>query len=133
VEIWGGDYPVICLVVEDAENTYIVYSLDGHTYTSPAKPMRSFLLFGYVSDGTWVWLGTRDDPKLEITDPKANTNERLTVATLYDSQPWDEKWLMNTYHLITQSPPKNWQRMTDEKEKQAIMDRLVEDMDGGVP
>ena len=43
--------PVICLVVEDAENTHIVYSLDGHTYTSTATPMRSFLLFGYLSDG----------------------------------------------------------------------------------
>jgi hypothetical protein len=95
--------------------------------------MRSFLLFGYVSDGTWVWLGTRDDPKLEISDPETNANERLTVATLYDSQPWDEKWLMNTYHLVMQTPPKNWQRMTDEKEKQAIMDRLVEDVDGGAP
>lgn len=133
VEIWGGDYPVICLVVEDAENTHIIYSLNGHIYTSPSKPMRSFLLFGYVSDGTWVWLGTRDDPKLEITDPKANANERLTVATLYDSQPWNPKWLQNTYHLIMQSPPKDWQRMTDEKEKQAIMDLLGKDMDGGAP
>ena len=133
VEIWGGEYPVICLVVEDAENIHIVYSLDKHTYTSPAKPMRSFLLFGYVSDGTWVWLGTRDDPKLEITDSQANANERLTIATLYDSQPWDAKWLQNTYHLIMQSPPENWQRMTDQKEKQAIMDRLVEDVDGGAP
>ena len=25
VEIWGGEYPVICLVVEDAENTQILY------------------------------------------------------------------------------------------------------------
>ncbi|RJP52355.1 MAG: hypothetical protein C4583_06935, partial [Anaerolineaceae bacterium] len=41
------DYSAICLVVEDAENTHIVYSLNGHTYTSPATPMRSFLLFGY--------------------------------------------------------------------------------------
>jgi hypothetical protein len=132
-EIWGGDYPVICLIMEDAENTNIVYSLNGHTYTSTATPMRSFLLFGYVSDGTWVWLGTRDDPKLEITDPQANADERLTIATLYDSEPWDAKWLMNTYHLVMQSPPENWQVMTDEKEKQAIMDRLVKDMDGGAP
>jgi hypothetical protein len=131
VEIWGGDYPVICVVTEDAENTWIVYALDGHIYTSPAKPMRSFLLFGYVSDGTWVWLGTRDDPKLEITDAQANARERLTIATLYDSQPWDSKWLMNTYHLVMQPLPENWQTMTDEKEKQAIIDGLSSSSNGG--
>ena len=62
LEIWGGDYSVICLVIEDAENTHIVYSLDGHIYTSTATPMRSFLLFGYLSDGDWVWLGTQENP-----------------------------------------------------------------------
>ena len=80
---------------------------------------------------TWVWLGTQDDPKLEITDPQANANERLTIATLYDSQPWDAKWLMNTYHLLMQPPPENWQTMTDENEKQAILNGLSKDMNGG--
>jgi hypothetical protein len=122
IDIWGGDYPVICLVMEDAENTYVVYSLEGHVYTSTATPMRSFLLFGYVSDGDWVWLGTRTSPKLEITDPQANARERLTIATLYDSKPWDARWLMNTWHLVMQSPPKNWQSQKDKAELQTILD-----------
>ena len=133
VEIWGGDYPVVCLVVEDAENTHIVYSLDDHIYTSSATPMRSFLLFGYLDDGYWVWLGTKDDPKLEITDPKTNAKERLTVATMYDSYPWDAKWLMNTHHLIMQLPPENWQTMTDENEKQAILNGLSVNPNGATP
>lgn len=124
LKIWGGDYPVICLVVEDADNTHIIYSLNDHIFTSTAKPMRSFLLFGYLSDGNWVWLGTRDDPKLEITDSKANTQERLTVATLYDSKPWDAKWLMDTYHLQMNPLPEHWQSMTSEGEKQAILKEL---------
>jgi len=124
VEIWGGDYSVICLVVEDAENTHIVYSLNGHTYTSPATPVRSFLLFGYGSDGTWVWLGTQTEPKLEIADLQANAKERLTVATVYDSQPWDAKWLMNTYHFAMQPLPENWQSLTEENEKQFILTAL---------
>ncbi|MEK6752746.1 MAG: hypothetical protein AABZ00_10815 [Chloroflexota bacterium] len=133
LEIWGGDYPVICIVMEDAENTHIVYSLNGHTYTSTATPTRSFLLFGYLSDGYWVWLGTQDDPKLEITDPQANANERLTIATMYDSYPWDAKWMMNTYHLIMQPPPENWQTMTDENEKQAILNGLSVNPNGATP
>ena len=133
VEIWGGDYPVICIMVEDAENTHIVYSLSGHTYTSPATPVRSFLLFGYVSDGYWVWLGTQTEPKEEITDPQANARDRLTVATLYDSQPWDAKWLMNFHHLPMQPLPENWQNLTDENEKQFILSALSAGQEGGTP
>jgi hypothetical protein len=133
VELWGGDYPVICIVMEDAENTHIVYSLNGHTYSSSATPTRSFLLFGYLSDGYWVWLGTQEDPKLEITNPQANADERLTIATLYDSQPWDAKWLLNTHHLLMQPLPQNWQTMNDENERQSIMNQLAEDLSGEMP
>jgi hypothetical protein len=124
VEVWGGEYPVICLVVEDAENTHILYSLNEHAYTSSATPMRSFLLFGYQGDGQWVWLGTQTEPKLEITHPADNASDRLTVATMYDSQPWDAKWLMNTHHLTMQPLPENWQTFTDENEKQFILAAL---------
>jgi len=127
LEIWGGDYPVICLVVEDAENSHIIYSLDGHTYTSAAKPMRSFLLFGYEEgNDTWMWLGTQTEPKMEITDPVANANERLTVATLYDSQPWDTEWLNLVHHLLMQPPPENWRDMTAEEDRQYILSMLSE-------
>lgn len=124
---------MICLVVEDAENTHIVYSLNGHTYTSTAKPTRSFLLFGYLEDGYWVWLGTQNDPKLEITDPQANANERLSIATMYDSQPWDAKWLMDAHHLVMQPPPENWRSMTDENEKQAILNGISNGQNGAAP
>ncbi|MBI1855885.1 MAG: hypothetical protein HYR93_08495 [Chloroflexi bacterium] len=133
VEIWGGDYPVICIVVEDAENTHIVYSLNGRTYTSPATPMRSFLLFGYVSDGYWVWLGTQAEPKEEITNPQANASDRLTVATLYDSQPWDAKWLMDFHRLPMRPLPENWQNLTDENEKQFILNALSAGSEGATP
>jgi len=133
VDVWGDDYQVICLVVEDAENTHIVYSLNDHAYTSTATPIRSFLLFGYVSDNLWVWLGTQADPKLEIRDRGANARERLTVATLYDSQPWDAKWLMNFYHLNMQPLPKRWQTLTDENEKRAILNELSAGQAGVAP
>jgi len=124
VEVWGGEYPVICLVVEDAENTRILYSLNDHMYTAPATPMRSFLLFGYLGDGQWVWLGTQTEPKLEIANAEEIASDRLAVATIYDSQPWDAKWLSNTYHLDMQSLPVDWQSFTNENEKQYILSVL---------
>jgi len=128
VETWGGDYSVICLVVEDAENTRVVYSLNGHAYTSSTIPTRSFLLFGYLEDGLWIWLGMQENPKHEITDPEIFASERETIATMYDSQPWDAKWLSMRYHLDLQAPPENWQNLNDENEKQAILDALSSDV-----
>ena len=125
LEVWGGDYSVICLVVEDAENTHIVYALNDHIYTSTATPTRSFLLFGYGNDETWVWLGTQESPKREIKDPKADANEREVIATLYDSRPWDAKWLASYHGLLMRTPPENWQNMTDESQKQAIVNGLM--------
>jgi hypothetical protein len=57
----------------------------------------------------------------------------LTVATLYDSRPWDADWLLNTYHLIMQAPPENWASMQDENEKQTILNLLSIDPQGTTP
>ena len=84
VETWGGEYPVICVVVEDAENTRIVYNLGEHYFTAPAIPTRSFLLFGYLGNGYWVWLGTQMNPKSTIHDFDKMAGERRTVAALFD-------------------------------------------------
>jgi hypothetical protein len=133
VEVWGGEYPVICMVVEDSENTHILYSLGHHSYASTATSMRSFLLFGYLGNGEWVWLGTQSDPKLEIVDAASIANDRLTIATLYDSQPWDAEWLERVYQLGMQPLPEGWERFTDEYEKQAILGQLSGEMAGVEP
>ena len=133
VAVWGGEYPVICVVAEDSHATHVVYGLDGHQYTSPATPMRSFLLFGYVADGRWAWLGTRADPQLPITDIEKSSRELMTVAALFDAQPWDAQWLSNLYDMEMQALPGNWINLNDEAEKQAILDGLNVQMSGGNP
>lgn len=125
VEIWGGDYPVICVVAEDAGNTHIIYKLGEHIFTNEAVPTRSFLLFGYVGNGYWVWLGTQDHPKMAIEDVVAMDNERLTVALLFDSQPWDLAWLQSRYGLTQQVLPDGWRNFTDPAEGQIILDELM--------
>jgi hypothetical protein len=126
VEIWGGEYPVICVVVEDAENTRIVYNLGEHYYTAPAIPTRSFLLFGYIGDGYWVWLGTQMNPKTTIHDFAKMADERRTAALLFDSQPWDISWLQHRYGLTQQSLPEGWRDFNDFAEQQAIVNGLVD-------
>jgi hypothetical protein len=132
VEVWGGDYPVVCMVAEDAENTYTVYALDKHIYTAPATPMRSFLLFGYLEEQGWLWLGTQTEPKHEIADPVAFANERQTMAVLYDSQLWDWRWLMDSFNLYGQPLPEGWQARTDPADSQAILSLLNAYVQAGV-
>ena len=125
VEIWGGDYPVICVVAEDTRNTHIVYKLGEHIFTNQAVPTRSFLLFGYVGNGYWVWLGTQDNPKMTIEDVVEMDNELKTVSLLFDSQPWDLAWLQSRYGLTQQPLPDGWQNFTDPTEQQIILDELM--------
>jgi hypothetical protein len=40
---------------------------------------------------------------------------------MYDSYPWDAKWLMDTHHLAMQPLPEDWQSKTDEAELQTIL------------
>ena len=131
LETWGGEYPVICVVIEDAENTNVVYQLGEHIYTLPAIPTRSFLLFGYSGDGLWNWLGTQSDPKVEIDVPGKFANDRLTIATLYDSRPWDMRWLKMQYGLRAKDIPVDWKQRTDEAEGQIILAELNSSLEGG--
>ncbi|MFZ5904481.1 MAG: hypothetical protein ACOYZ8_13125 [Chloroflexota bacterium] len=133
VEVWGGEYPVICVVVEDAENTRIMYNLGEHYYTAPAIPMRSFLLFGYIGNGYWVWLGTQTNPKTTIHDFAKMADERRTVAALFDSQPWDTLWLEQRYGMTQQPLPENWRSFTDPSEQQAIVNGLITDWESPAP
>ena len=133
IEIWGGEYPVICVVAEDAENTRIVYNLGAHYFTAPAIPTRSFLLFGYLGNGYWVWLGTQMNPKSAIHDFAKNADERRTVATLFDSQPWDILWLEQRYGLGAQSPPEGWRDFNDPNEQQIIVQGLIPGLGIGEP
>lgn len=133
VEVWGGEYPVICVVAEDAENTRIVYNLGEHYFTAPAIPTRSFLLFGYLGNGYWVWLGTEMNPKSTIHDFAKMADDRRTVATLFDSQPWDILWLEQRYGLGAQSLPEGWRDFNDPNEQQIIVQGLIPGLGIGEP
>jgi hypothetical protein len=124
LEIWGGDYPVVCVVAEDAENTYTVYELDDYIYTSPATPTRSYLLFGYLENNLWIWLGTQESPKIQIDNPGLAADERATLAALFDSRPWDTRWLETYMGMFPQPLPENWKAQTDEAKSQVILRML---------
>ena len=106
---------MVCVVAEDA-NTYTVYALDGHIYTSPATPTRSYLLFGYVGDDLWVWLGTQESPKVQIDDPGLAADERATSQPCSTLVPGMRAGLKPTWGWSCSPLPENWQAQTDEAE-----------------
>lgn len=132
-EPWGGNYEVVCMVVEDATNAHVVYALDGHVFTSQANAIRSFLLFGYAGDGLWVWLGARSDPQTLIDDAEKFANERLTYATLYDTESWTIEWWNNRSGLEMKALPDDWQNMTATEDRDYILSTLNQYLDEARP
>jgi len=124
VSIWGGDYPVVCVVAEDAENYFIIYSLDEHLYTAIGAPTRSYLLFGYTAEHQWLWLGTQESPKIAINDSIDAASDREVIALLFDSRPWDAAWLEEYAGLTFQSLPEDWLAAREKEEGIAILQIL---------
>jgi hypothetical protein len=118
-------YPVVCRVSSDGESTGAVYCMDDHCYASvkPSPTTRSFALFGYASDGRWVWLGGEKDTSVEL-DSQTMSEDRAVSAQLQGVGPWDAAWLEKAYGLEMQPLPENWQTFTDEANKQSVMDAL---------
>ena len=73
------------------------------------------------------------NPKRTIHDFAKNADERRTVATLFDSQPWDILWLEQRYGLGAQSLPEGWRDFTDPNEQQIIVQGLNPGLGIGEP
>lgn len=121
---WNQDYPVICVLSEDSFGAQIVFQLDGHTFTSPAEPTRSFALFGYSGEGNWVWLGTQKEPKVNLSTLPDFQQEAQLAAKFQNLPVWDVAWLNETYNLPARTLPEGWQSLTNEADKQAILEGL---------
>lgn len=123
---WNVDYPVICVLSEDSSGSQIVFQLDGHTFTSPSAPTRSFALFGYTGNGDWVWLGTQKEPKVGLETIPDFLEEARTSAEQFGLPVWDTAWLEKNFELPAKPLPESWQSHTQESDKQAILSGLNE-------
>jgi hypothetical protein len=123
-ELWNQDYPVICTLSEDSYGSRIVFNLDGYTYTSESIPTRSFVLFGYLGNGQWAWLGTQKEPKIALETLGDFVGDAAASAGMHGETVWDASWLEQTFDLPMKPLPENWQTARDETERQAILDGL---------
>ena len=121
---WNDDYPVFCVLSEDSIARFITVALDGHVYTSESEPMRTFSLFGYRGMGEWVWLGTRQEPRMPLAKLKDFQREAQDASELYGAGPWDVNWLVGSFGLEPQPLPENWQNARSEADLQIIMNEL---------
>ena len=123
-EPWNKDYPVICVLSEDSAGSEIIFRLDGHTFTSTAEPTRSIALFGYGTDGNWVWLGTQKDPKVALSAIPNFLDDAKVSAGLFGLPVWDAAWMGEKYSLPAKTLPEGWQTMNSKSDRQAILDGL---------
>lgn len=120
-DYWNDDYEVICSLSEQAANTHIVFALDGHVYSTQAEPTQSFVIFGYTSDKRWVWLGTRQGPKVKMDNLAQFEKDNRRMAEFFGAPYWDSAWLMKTFGMRMQPLPSDWQTRTEEGEKAEIL------------
>jgi hypothetical protein len=119
-------YPVVCRVSYDNESTGGAICMGNlcyaNTRTTPAENRR-FSLFGYAGDDQWDWLGTEKDTLLNL-DSQTMSNDREISVNAQRVGPWNQDWLKQEYGLEAQPLPENWQYITDESYKQAVLDAL---------
>lgn len=121
---WNEDYPVLCVLSEDSTASFVTVSLNGYVYTSEAEPMRTFALFGYRGAGKWVWLGTRQEPRVPLAKLKDFQIEAQAVSGLYGVELWDVAWLGGSFGLELQPLPENWQNAQNDADLKIIMNEL---------
>ena len=121
---WNEDYPVVCVLSEDFAGSHTVFKLDNHLFTSAAVSTRTFALFGYAGNGQWVWLGTQKEPKVSLDAILNFFDEARLSAEMHGLPVWDAAWLAEVHGLHPKPLPDNWQTMTDDIAKQAILNEL---------
>jgi len=120
-----GDYPVICTLSRDAVASWGVFSLGEKQFanSSGEKTMyRTFVMYGYTSNGVWTLIGEQKDVVMPIEDLEQIDGDRRFMRDSHGiNTPWDAAWLNATYGLTSQPLPTDWQLHTDPAEMQAIM------------
>jgi hypothetical protein len=132
-EAWNADDAVICALSEDSAATQVVIKLNSPTYTSSAAPTRSFVLFGYTTDGKWLWLGTQQEPRIDLGTLPDPGQEAKFSAEQYGAILWDATWLQQAYGLSMKPLPENWQGATFDADRNDILSGLNIYLNKGKP
>jgi hypothetical protein len=123
-QIWNGNYPVICYIIEDNTATQTIMSLGGHVFSASSKPTRSYLYFGYDTETKqWDWLGI-DQNLHSSTEVATSSSDDKNYSGQYGGSVWSAKWLSQTYGLAMKALPDSWRTANDRVELQAILNSI---------
>jgi hypothetical protein len=127
IKDWGDGYPVICVVAEDTQTGYHVNFLDGHLYAGGTnKANRELSLFGYVSDGKWVWLGNEADVDVDQSGISQDALQKgyQAYSEAFQAPTWNAQWLQDTFGISPKPIPDGWLEANNTSEMQAILNLL---------
>lgn len=125
VDEWGL-YPVMCLLSGDIEGEWLVGESGAKRFAaySDYGSWRGLYLFGYASNGAWVYLGRHKDPTLPLTGLSDATKDRAFMAAAHSVAVWDAEWVEKTYGITMRALPQDWQSLGTDNKK-SIMDSLA--------
>jgi hypothetical protein len=122
----GDGYPILCVIAEDTQAGYHVITLGGHLYTGGVKANRVLSVFGYASDGRWVWLGNEhgvDVDQSGISQAVLQKGYR-DFSEGYNAPIWNAQWLKTTFGISLKPLPTGWQAAKNASELQIILGLL---------
>lgn len=124
---WGDGYPVMCVIAEDTQTGYHVSSLGGHLYTGGiVKANRVPSLFGYASEGRWIWLGNEAGINVDqshLTQAQLQNGYKI-ISMAYQAPTWNSQWLKDTFGIQLKPLPNGWLTANNASDQKAILDLL---------
>lgn len=129
IEAWGMDFPVVCVLMFDLDTGWGVHAIGEHYYTQQSTWTRRFAQFGYDSQhAQWIYMGWHPESTIgkghaEYDTARENADEdRVLIAGLSGTSPWNKKWLEETYGFPIYPLPDEWQSFTDQAEIEFFVD-----------
>jgi len=111
---WSDGYPVVCQYSADFETRHYVSDVNGKTLTiNGSEDIRRLMWFGYVGDGTWVFLGFAKDWEYDLSQiPNRGT------STINSSV------MVHEYDVSPTSLPEDWTAYTGQEFVDAFLQEL---------
>lgn len=118
--VWG-EYPVICVVSQDIMANWVFRRISEAQYAQGGYgAVRLFSLFGYQSEGVWVFLGSQKEPVTPFTDYAKMEEDRVFTAGLHNLRVWDSGWVETIFGLAMKPLPEGWQTKTNQADFDAL-------------
>lgn len=113
---WGDGYPVVCQYSGDFQTKHYISDVNGKTLAiNGSENVRRIMWFGYVGDGSWVFLGSAKDWEYDLSQIQNRGTSTINPSAM-----------VQNYGISSLPLPENWTAFTG----QEFVNAFLEELDG---